>query len=213
VLRIPTYKDYTLSLQVPGSARLLLDGELKAEGSGTLNYAARLYKGDHALRVEAVVERPGAIQMTWDNTAIPDSAFLNFLLQGHGLIASFYPNASWQGEPKLVQLEPFVGVQIHSELDALGRPFTASWAGFLNVPVTGEYSFDLEAFETGELMIDGKPIPAAPDKVEVVQLEEGRHAIKVRLLNRLGGARVALYWRTPSSTEREIVPASQLSPR
>jgi MSHA biogenesis protein MshQ len=134
-------------------------------------------------------------------------------LQGHGLIASFYAGENWQGDPKLVWLDPFVGVRVHSELDEVARPFTATWSGFLDAPASGEYTFELEAADEGSLKIDGKTVPVTAGASATLPLTSGRHSIEVRLLNRRGGATAFLYWRTPLNREREVVPADRFFPR
>lgn len=212
VLRVPAYRDFTLTLDLPGTARLSLDGAVVAEGTAPLRYTGRLYKGDHPLTVEGHVEGRGKIQLSWDDAAIPASAFLDYPLKGHGLIVSFYANENWQGDPKLVQLDPFVGVRIHSEFDDVGRPFTAAWTGFLDAPLTGDYSFELQAVEEGTLIIDGQSIPATVGTKQPVRLEQGRHSIEVRLFNKRGGATAMLYW-TPPNGDRATIPAERFFPR
>jgi len=213
VLRAPKYRDYTLSLAIPGTGRIILDGAVVAEGADTLAYTGRLYEGDHLLTVEAHIERPGDTALSWDGKLVPPTAFLSYPLQGHGLIASFYAGENWQGDPKLVWLDPFVGVRIHSELDEVARPFTATWSGFLDAPATGDYTFEFEAMDEGSLTIDGQAVPVTPKAGATLPLTSGRHSIEFRLLNRRGGATAILYWRTPLGPAREIVPAERFFPR
>lgn len=213
VLRAPEYRDYTLTFEVPGSARISLDGIVVTEGVGMLSYTGRLYKGEHTLTIDARVERLGTIGLSWDGEPIPPSAFLTYPLQGHGLLGSFYQNENWEGDPKLVELDPLIGLHVHSELDVVGRPFTAAWAGFLDVPVAGDYAFELDAVEEGSLQIDGQTVPATPGSGKTVPMEQGRHQIEVRLRNTRGGARLFLSWKSLAIAERQVIPAERFSPR
>jgi 4-amino-4-deoxy-L-arabinose transferase-like glycosyltransferase len=212
-LRADEYRDYSMRLDLPGSARIFIDDELVSEGAERLVFAKVLYKGDHELRIEARVERHGTIVLSSDGAPLPPRAFLSYPQSRHGLIATFYGGEQWDGQPVLVELDPFVGFRYHSELDAFPRPFTATWTGFLDIPFTGPYSFQLDAKETGTLMIDGTTIDAPPGNANRIVLEEGRHAIEVRLSNRPGGAAAFLYWMLPFETERSIIPNDRFAPR
>jgi len=213
VLEAPEYKDYTTTLELPGSARVFLDGERVAEGSDRLSFARTLYKGEHDLRIEAHIDRPGAIRLLWKDAPVPATAYFSYPLAGHGLIGSFYGNERWQGAPALVQLDPFVAFSYHSELDFIGRPFTATWKGFLDVPNTGDYAFQLEARQEGTLLIDGQTVAAEPGLTQSIQLIGGRHPIEVRLLNKSGGARIFLTWQPPSVDEWQVISPDRFWPR
>jgi hypothetical protein len=102
---------------------------------------------------------------------------------------------------------------VHSELDAVGRPFTATWAGFLDVPVAGDYAFELDAIQEGSLQIDGQTVPATPGSGKTVTMQQGRHQVEVRLRNTRGGASLFLSWKSLAITERQVIPAERLSPR
>jgi hypothetical protein len=212
-LRIERYNYHRLALAVPGSARLFLDGELVAEGSGSLGLASYLYKGDHDLRIEARIERAGVVEMTLNGTVAEPRSFLSYPSSGHGLVGTFYRGENAEGEPALVTLDPFLGIRYHSELDSVARPFTAVWRGFLDVPASGDYRFELDAHDEGELSIDGAVVPAVPGGTLSFPLDAGRHPIEVRLRNSTGGAVIFLWWVTPGSTEREVIPTERFTPR
>jgi uncharacterized membrane protein len=211
-LRLRVYGECTLSFDLPGFARLNIDGQNIASGSQHIAWKGRLYKGDHALRIKADIERQGFVRLRLNGATVPAEMFLNYPAQGHGLVATFYGNDRWEGPPKLVELEPFVAVAVHSELDGVvGRPFSAIWTGFLDVPEDGDYVFVLEAAEHGSLKIDSVVLNV--EEGEPHHLTKGRHPIEVRLLNRGGGARAFLYWQTPTEHESTVIPPRQFYPR
>ncbi|OGO49448.1 MAG: hypothetical protein A2148_08200 [Chloroflexi bacterium RBG_16_68_14] len=205
-LKAPDYRDYQLALEAPGRIRLFLDGELLVEGDGRVDAVRRLYKGEHELRVEARVEQPGRVRLSWDGEPVPPDAYFAYRYAGHGLLGSFYTNDNWEGEPELQELDPFVGFRYHAELP-FASPFTVSWQGYLEAPVSGDYVLELEAIDSGQLFIDGGEVLPTP-----YTLTEGRHAIEVRFLNVGGFPNIFLYW-TPPDGEREVIPPVWLSPR
>ena len=210
----PEYREYRLALEVPGEARLVLDGEPVAAGAGRLEAVRTLYQGQHALRVEARIDRPGRALLAWDDDPVPEDSFVAFPLAGHGLVGSCYANDAWQGEPVSVELTPLVGFNYHAEL-SIGPPLTIRWQGILDAPATGEYDFRLHANELGSLAIDGREVLASPGADQPAEapwtLAAGPHPIEVRLSNRGGYARIVLQWRPPGGS-LEIIPPERLTP-
>jgi len=211
----PEYREYRLALDVPGEGRITLDGEPLAEGVGSIEAARTLFQGQHSLRVEARVNRPGRVRLSWNGDPVPAEAFVAFPLGGHGLVGACYANDAWQGEPVFVELSPLVGFNYHAEL-SIGPPLSIRWRGLLDAPATGEYGFRLNANEYGSLAIDGVEIlaTAAADRPAeaLLTLTTGPHPIDVRLANRTGFTRIALEW-TPPGGRTEIIPPERLSPR
>ena len=204
-----------LALEVPGEARLVLDGEQLAAGENRIEALRTLYQGQHSLRVEARVDRPGRVRLSWDDAPVPDDAFFAYPLGGHGLVGACYANDAWEGEPLLVELTPLVGFNYHAEL-TIGPPMSIRWQGILDAPVTGEYTFRLHANEHGWLAIDGQEVLSSSEvdspAEKPLTLTAGTHPIEVRLRNRGGFARILLQWTPPGGTI-ETIPPERLSPR
>jgi hypothetical protein len=214
-LEAPEHREYRLMLEAPGELRLELDGEHAGEGAGRLEVARTLHLGEHALRVEARVDRPGPVRLSWDGAPVPGDAFFAYPHGGRGLLGSFFSNDRWQGPPVHVELTPLLGFGYHAEL-TLVAPVSVSWRGFLDAPASGEYHFRLDANEEGSLAIDGREIlrtPQANTGVEArLDLTAGPHPIEVRLRNTGGSAAIFLSW-TPPGGRTEIIPPERLSPR
>ena len=209
-----TYDSYQITLDVPGSARLFLDDELIAEGSDQITASMQLFKGEHKLLVEATVEDPGLIRLSWNGAPIDPKAYFSYALAGHGLMATFYQSEDLSGEPVLVELDPLVAFRFHGEPQALGRPFSIAWRGVLDVPSSGTYIFELEAFDRGTVSLDGR-LQISTDggtTVQEVELTEGLHEIEVTFVNVSGFANVALYWTAPDGV-REVIPPQRFRPR
>jgi 4-amino-4-deoxy-L-arabinose transferase-like glycosyltransferase len=214
-LEAPEYREYRLVLEAPGELRLELDGERAAEGSDRLELARSLYHGEHALRVEADIDRPGPIRLSWDGEPVPGDALFAYPLGGHGLLGAFFTNDRWEGAPAHVELTPLLGFGYHTEL-TLVAPLSVRWQGYLDVPGSGEYLIRLNANEEGSLAIDGREIlrtPQANTGIEArLDLTTGPHPIEVRLRNTGGSAAIFLSW-TPPGGRTEIIPPERLSPR
>jgi hypothetical protein len=206
-LEFTDYALHTLVLETPGQARLFLDGELLAEGSERIVVGGAFFRGEHELRIETRVERPGRTSLSLDDAVVSPAAYFSYDLAGHGLMGSFFGSEDWSGPPSLVQLDPLVGFRYHGDL-SIGIPFSAKWEGFVEIPFSGPYRFQLEAFEESTLLIDGQPVVT-----ESVQLTSGRHPIEVRFRNSKGSPTVFLFWQPPFAAEREILPPERLSPR
>lgn len=211
----PVYQEYRLALEVPGEARIVLDGEHVAAGADRIEVARMLYQGQHALRVETLVDRPGRIRLSWNDAPVPADAYLCFPLGGHGLVGTCYANDAWDGEPAAVELTPLVGFEYHAEL-SIGPPLSFRWQGYLDAPAAGEYTFRLQANEYGSLTIDAQQVLATAEADRPVEapltLAAGPHPIEVRLRNLGGFARISLQW-TPPGGPTEIIPPERLSPR
>jgi hypothetical protein len=214
-LSAPEYQEYRLALEVPGEARLVLDGEQVAAEADRIEVVRMLYQGQHAFRVESRVDRPGRIRLSWNDTPVPADAYLSFPLGGRGLVGACYANDAWDGEPVSVELTPLVGFEYHAEL-SIGPPLSIRWQGSLDAPAAGEYTFRLRANEYGSLAIDGQEVLTTPEADRPAEaqltLATGPHPIEVRLRNLGGFARISLQW-TPPGGVTEIIPPERLSPR
>jgi alpha-L-fucosidase len=125
--------------------------------------------------------------------------------------------------PRESVIEPLVGQYYH--LSPLRRVaadtrdgWSAEWRGFIDVPTSGTYGFQVERVSRAGLWIDERVVfdETPEDAPEVnfgsVALTAGRHAIRVRLQNRnAGGPRLYLYWIPPGG-QREVVPGRALYP-
>jgi len=205
---------FLLKMEAPGQVRLLLDGQLLGEGTGSVQASKALYKGEHRLEVMAHIEAAGNVRLSANGTPLSASAYFVPPVAAHGLLGSFYQNADFSGNPAFEELDPFIGFRYHAELPWAG-PVSVIWRGKVEAPAAGKYVFDMDATGTAQVSVDGRLVagigtsnatPAA-----AVDLTQGLHDIEVRFSNGTGGARVYLHW-TPPAGEREILPSEYLYP-
>ena len=97
-----------------------------------------------------------------------------------------------------------------------GKPYTVTWTGSLDAPVTGAYTMTLLAQGTATLQLDGTAVIATsqpsdtPSAVRAV-LSAGKHIVELKVA--FDNTRGDVEWRwTPPGGEDSIVPPSALSP-
>jgi len=134
----------------------------------------------------------------------------------HGLLAKYFRNDRWAGEPVDVQVDPAVNFD-WSKSFPLPAPFSVEWTGEIVVDQPGDYAFFLIADDGALLEIDGKMVvdvthgPILQERAGAINLSAGLHPIRVRYLNTLFGGSVKLSW-TLTGRPKEIVPSEVLLP-
>jgi DNA-binding beta-propeller fold protein YncE/4-amino-4-deoxy-L-arabinose transferase-like glycosyltransferase len=217
VLRAPVYGPHQLLLSAPGYAELYIGETLAFSGTGELETALSLAKGNHNIRLRAVGGE-GPVNLRWrtpdrDTEIIPPTALYVEPVAANGLLARYFPNGEWRAPETLAEINPELSLYFH--VIPLPRPYTVEWTGKIAIPVTGGYRFGLESIDESRLFIDGEPVVAAtePNRYEEnsIALEEGLHDIRIEYVDRTDHSHINFYW-TPPGGERQIVPAAALFP-
>jgi hypothetical protein len=225
VLAAPVYGRY--GLRVVGPSQEDVDVRLGRSpllgGSESMERDIMLARGRHDLHVRVRVEGPGAFDLQWRSptemkdpgewVTVPREMLYGPPVTANGLVASFYPNADWEGPPELVRIDPQVAFYFH--LIPLSRPYTVEWRGRLDVPQAGRYIFGVGVRDAAYLHIDDQLllVNETPDGYyeRGVDLTAGRHDIRLHFLDDTDHSHVYLYW-TPPGGEREIIPFDRLTP-
>lgn len=146
---------------------------------------------------------------------IPKHQFYHEPVNGHGLLAEFYPNLDWQGTPIRRSIQPDIYWRMH--VLPLPHPFSIRWTGTLIVPETGDYQFELNAAPYGELSIDGvevtRTVIERRPSTGRIHLEAGEHQIEVKFRDNEGHSGVFLSWIIPGSQQLEPVLRDQFRPQ
>jgi hypothetical protein len=216
-LLVPTYGTYTLRLELPGEARLLLDGKQVMAGPAPLTSEIVLAQGLHDLYVHGNVLAPGAVRLAWQPRtesalrAIPPTAFYRGMQPGSGLVGSFYPNANWSGEPSTVRIDRQIAYYFH--FLPLSRPYSVRWTGRLLAPIEGTYQLGIKAISTASLSIDGNLViePTEPGELQTQEtlLTAGMHDLELQFLDNQSHSQVYLYWQVPGQN-LETIPHTML---
>ncbi len=95
--------------------------------------------------------------------------------------------------------------------------FYAELVGYIVIPETGEYEFQLFSDDGSDLRIGGELVinhdglhGATAPAESFVELEAGTYAITIRMFDQAVDAAVKLTWRTPGSDAFVVVPSSAL---
>ena len=134
----------------------------------------------------------------------------------HGLLGLYYANANWTGTPVDRQIDPTVDFN-WSQRYPLQPPFSVEWVGKLFIDKGETYTFALLADDGASLEIDGKMVvnamegPVLTRRTGTINLQSGRHPIRIRYWNALFGGSVKLTWSTVGRSE-DVVPDAVLIP-
>jgi beta-glucosidase len=164
---------------------------------------------------------PGATYTATTPSLAPGAIFAPPAGSGHGLLAEYFDNPDFQGEPKLRRVEPRIFQQAELPDPAVaaafpGRGYWVRWSGTLRVPATGDYAFSSRGGmgPSGlRISLDGRdlvsPAPTAPQghtgagratsPQYTARLESGK-AYSLRVEYRSKGAGGAqLMWLPPAA--------------
>jgi hypothetical protein len=233
-LLAPRYGLYTLLLDLPGSFRLVLDGQQVFAGRGSARREIVMAQGVHALYIEGQVDGPGTARFLWQVPAgpgetepdqadsaldtVPRDALYRALWPTRGLVGRFYANGQWEGEPEIVRLDRQLGYYFH--FLPLTRPYTVEWTGRLAVPVEGLYRLGVRAISRASIDVDGQPVIESTSPGQMgegeVYLAAGLHDIRVRYLDDQSHSQIYLYWQLPRQdgrwTDPVLIPPDALFP-
>ncbi|MDP1698131.1 MAG: PA14 domain-containing protein [Xanthomonadaceae bacterium] len=187
----------------------------------TLNKAL-IAGNSYTLRIEDVVASDGVL-------IDPNPTLFIFTAgAGNGLMASFW-NFDVASNGNAFPTGPAAVVRQDAQVDfdwAAGSPsagvgadsFAVRWEGFVEAPVTGNYTFWTQSDDGVRLWVNGNQVinnwtlhSATWDSAAPVALQAGqRYAVRMEMFERGGDAVARLHWQTPGSATRVAVPSSQL---
>ena len=140
----------------------------------------------------------------------------DLISKGYGLRADYFQNINWSGKPIIAETQLDISFNwLNENQKPLSSPFSALWQGFLNIEVTGKYTFKLVSDDGSWLFIDGKKIidnggsHAARAVSGGVFLDKGVHEIVIKYFDGGGGAVMELMWTLPGG-EETMIPVERL---
>jgi beta-glucosidase len=126
-----------------------------------------------------------------------------------GLVAAYYDNAEFKGEPALHRVDPvvdFVWKTATPLTDRDGDPFAVRWEGFLVPPVDGTYRLGVKGFNAyslhldDELVVQYRHVHHPVLRTKNIQLEAGRfYSLRLEYTSRGFDSQVHLLWATPDT--------------
>lgn len=212
-VRIARYGQATWSLKAPGRITIALDGRIVCVGQNSVACSRTWVQGNHSLQVRLSIGPSSGRRVVWTWSGPGKPAFFDAPLMGHGLTASYYPNAGWHGRPAFVQREP--QVDYYYQTLPLPRPFSVLWRGFLYAPRTGQYSFALDSVDNSSISIDGSQVlqvAANLPSTGTTSLTRGWHHVAVRLDAVNSFTHIFLTWMPPGAVAQTPVPSENFHP-
>jgi hypothetical protein len=129
----------------------------------------------------------------------------------YGLNVYYFNNLNWEGEPVYEEVDPDIEFNYSSDNEKpVSSPFSAIWEGFIDVDITGAYSFQLVSDDGSWLYIDDKLVinnggyHARKSANNKILLNKGKHRMKIKYFDGGGGAVLDLLWTPPGSVEEKI---------
>ncbi|WP_220761995.1 MULTISPECIES: DUF6701 domain-containing protein [unclassified Shewanella] len=107
----------------------------------------------------------------------------------------------------------------HSRAAVDNDLYLGVFEGYIDVPVTGEYTFAIDGDDAIELLIDGEVVTGfygvhgicnCYDHQGAISLEQGTHKIELRFHETFYDEAFKLFWKKPNQNNFEVVPAENL---
>lgn len=161
------------------------------------------------------------------NESMPTAAYFRVIhpTENSGLNVSFYKTDNLKKLPSFSKLSPSskwksleVGIAdslVNTSLEKGNSSFALAFDGFIQIDTPGEYRFFTQSDDGSALYIDGKKVVdndgdhGVEEKAGDIQLEPGKHAIKVEYFNGGGGYWIDAFYKGPD-IPKQLIPANKL---
>jgi PA14 domain-containing protein len=197
------------------------DGKLETSVDGQLWKEPRfLPRGFHDLRVNLAVPNVGGpLRLVWKTPGggeqpVPAGVLFRIGRPRLGLMATYFPNIQWAGEPIFRQITPIL-LLAWNDPDSLNA-FSVRFTGALRIRTPGQHAFRIEADDGVRLKIDGhvlaeSMVPNRPNAIQAsADLTAADHPIQIDYFQSGGGSILEVFWRPPGEEETPIPPSSLL---
>ena len=203
------------SFTVKGIGTLKIDG-LIIDDSLTESTAIELAVGLHTVKVTGVVKSSSDYtQVLWaskdqEMSPIAENALYIWPVRPVGMAGVL------EGENRLRVAEIIGTVDTFYYANELGEPYTATWGGYLSVPIQGAYKFHINGNAGTRLMVNDVQIAHSSLSEEdgfgeMVQLERGDCLIIVKYESTGPPPAFSIEWTNPQG-ERSLLPLDLVRP-
>jgi 4-amino-4-deoxy-L-arabinose transferase-like glycosyltransferase len=209
-IHVQQYQRAGLTFRAPGFITVQIDRRPPCSGMRSVTCSQVWPQGNHSVAVR--VTRTGRSQgssLSWAWTGRGRVEFFTSSLTTYGLVARYYANATWAGQPVIARVEPDI-FYYYQYLDSLTAPWSGRWSGQIFIPKAGVYRFSLVSIDGSSISIDGRRVlrsvhfPTAA--VSSVSLRKGWHKFGARLRAVSRGFRIYLTWVPAGSGAATPVP-------
>jgi hypothetical protein len=209
-LHVQQYQRAELKFRAPGFITVQIDRGRPCAGMNSVTCGRVWPSGNHPVAVRVTRVAPSSTsRLSWSWTGRGGAAFFTPPLTSHGLVARYYANANWRGQPIIARVEPDL-YYYYQYLQGVLAPWSARWAGQIHIPRTGKYHFSLTSIDGSSVSIGGREIlrsVAFPNSAtRTVTLRKGWHSFGARLRGLTSGYRIYLSWIPAGSGDTAPVP-------
>lgn len=184
-----------------------------------------LYEQPFTLEKTAVVKARSFDEK--GNASMTSTAYFRVLTSGpqQGLQVSYYPGSNWKYLPVFNGLTATQQWQSHEFrlnsdkiLPLLGKEestFGIILKGYIDITIPGKYTFYTQSDDGSKLFINEEEVVnndgdhGVIERAGSIQLEKGRHPIRLEYFNGHGGFWLEAYYKGPG-TAKQIIPADKL---
>ena len=209
---------YLLALEDDVAAEVLLDGR-RILGGGERKAWVEPAVGLHAIAVVGSVQRRGsALRLLWQPPGgqlepIPGGHLYHGAVRPLGLAGRFAPLGEGEPDPLVTHVTPAMDAFYYDPV--VPEPYAAVWEGYLEIPESGSYLFELRGSGAVTLALDGVVREEGPEPRSHVAatelLEAGEHSIRVEFRSEAPPSDFELLWAPPDRPLGPI-PFEALSP-
>ena len=148
-----------------------------------------------------------------------------FFFPASGLIAEYYPNADWSGEPEISLLEK----TFHDDMEFAenlikhaGFPrehFSIAWSGWIRIDKDGVYRFGAKSDDGSflkideQLVVDNGGLHASQEAWGEISLTKGMHRIHIAYFNAEAAYKFSVFWTPPHHDKPTPLAPDALFPR
>lgn len=172
---------------------------------------------------ESAVLKARVINAAGDESRVSEGYFR--LVQsgnGNGVRYAYYPGGEggeWEFLPTFARMHPQRSGEVYefrmNELETGDGPFGIVYDSYIQIDMPGNYTFFTLSDDGSKLFIGGREVVdndgnhGTIERSGSIELEAGRHPIKVEYFQGGGGAWLDVYYMGPN-TPRQIIPADRL---
>ena len=208
---------YLLRLEDDVDAEVLLDGR-RLLGGDDREVSIEPAVGLHSVAVKGRVDPPGGfLRILWkppdgELAPVPSGSLFHGTVRPVGLAGSFTPAGGGQ-DTAIAHVTPALDAFYYDPV--VPEPSTAVWEGYLEIPETGDYRFELQGAGDVSLAIDGAALDDGPEPSSHLNstrwLAAGEHSIRVEFRSQAPPSDFRMLWAPPDRPLAPI-PFDTLSP-
>ena len=143
-----------------------------------------------------------ALVLTTSAAAVVARAALS---SGEGLVAQYFRNVDWSGEPALTAVDTLLSTdQLAQDWPDAPPMFSVRWRGYLTVWRAGVYRFRLITDDAARLYLDDQLITVnedVPNQVGQLHLSSGSHRVRITAAHFQGKPALTWLWSLDGSGE------------